>query len=42
MSSVYTATNLDPVDDADGKSFISEELNGPMAHYVKAIGKTLK
>ena len=40
--SVYTATNLDPVDDADGKSFISEELNGPMAHYVKAIGKTLK
>ena len=40
--SVSTATNLDPVDDADGKSFISEELNGPMAHYVKAIGKTLK
>ena len=39
---VNSKTHLDPVDDADGRSMISEELNGPMAHYVKAIGKTIK
>ena len=39
---VNSKTSLDPVEDADGRSMIAEDLNGPMAHYVKAIGKTLK
>jgi hypothetical protein len=38
---VNAKTSLDPVEDTDGKSMIAEDLQGPMAHYVKAIGKTL-
>jgi hypothetical protein len=40
--SVSQRTHLDPVEDADGRTMIAEEHNGPMAHYVKAIGKTIK
>ena len=40
--SVSSKTNLDPVEDADGRTMIAEEINGPMAHYVKAIGKSIK
>ena len=40
--SVTQRTTLDPFEDADGRTMIAEEHNGPMAHYVKAIGKTIK
>mgnify|MGYP000748239847 CR=1 len=41
-SSVKSDNVLDRVDTAnDGKSMISEELNGPMAAYVRSLGKTL-
>ena len=40
--SVSQRTHLDPVEDADGRTMIAEEHTGPMAHYVKAIGKTIK
>lgn len=42
INPVSATTELDSVKDADGRSIISEELNGPMAKYVTAIGKTLK
>ena len=41
-STVTAQTELDPVDaSADGKSMISEELQGPMANYVRVLGKKL-
>lgn len=40
-TSVKTDNVLDSVEVADGKSMISEELNGPMAAYVRTLGKTL-
>jgi hypothetical protein len=40
--SVTQRTTLDPFEDADGRTMIAEEHKGPMAHYVKAIGKTIK
>ena len=40
-TSVKSAKSLDNVEDADGKSMISEELQGPMAKYVRALGKSL-
>lgn len=41
-TSVKTDNVLDSVEvSSDGKSMISEELNGPMAAYVRTLGKTL-
>lgn len=40
-TSVKTDNVLDSVEVTDGKSVISEELNGPMAAYVRTLGKTL-
>jgi hypothetical protein len=41
-TSVNAQQELDPVDaTAGGKSMISEELNGPMAAYVRTLGKSL-
>lgn len=40
--SVSQRTHLDPVEDADGRTMIAEDHVGPMANYVKAIGKTIK
>lgn len=41
-SSVKSQTEFDSVDvDNDGRSMISEELNGPMARYVATLGKKL-
>jgi hypothetical protein len=41
-SNVTAQTELDSTDvSTDGKSMISEELQGPMAHYVRALGKKL-
>lgn len=40
-STVTAQTSLDNVEEADGKSFIAEELQGPMNAYVRAIGKGL-
>jgi hypothetical protein len=40
-TSVKSTKSLDNVEDADGKSMISEELQGPMAHYVRALGRSL-
>ena len=41
-SNVTAQTELDSVDaSADGKSMISEELQGPMAQYVRVLGKKL-
>jgi AcrR family transcriptional regulator len=44
FSSAVNSTNaLDSADlHTDGKSMISEELNGPMAAYVKTLGRTVK
>ena len=39
---VNTRSNLDPVEDADGRTMIAEEHVGPMSKYVNAIGKTNK
>jgi hypothetical protein len=41
-TAVKTDNVLDSVDtSSDGKSMISEELNGPMAAYVRTLGRTL-
>jgi len=40
-STVTAQTSLDNVEDADGRSMISEELQGPMNAYVRALGKSL-
>jgi hypothetical protein len=40
-STVDSSKVLDLNESVDGKSQIAEELNGPMAHYVKALGKTV-
>jgi hypothetical protein len=40
-NSVRTENVLDTVEVSDGKSMISEDLSGPMANYVKALGRTL-
>ena len=40
-STVDSSKVLDLNESLDGKSQIAEELNGPMAHYVKALGKTV-
>lgn len=41
-TSVKTDNVLDSVEvSSDGKSMISEELNGPMAAYVRTLGRTL-
>lgn len=41
-TAVNTDNVLDSVDStSDGKSMISEELNGPMAAYVRTLGRTL-
>ena len=40
-NTVTSQTSLDNVEEADGKSFIAEELQGPMNAYVRAIGKSL-
>lgn len=42
-SSVNSDNALDKTESyGDGKSMISEELNGPMAAYVKTLGRTVK
>ena len=40
-TAIKPTKSFDNVEDADGKSMISEELQGPMAHYVRALGKSL-
>lgn len=40
-SAVKSDKVLDSVESSDGKSMISEELNGPMAAYVRSLGKTM-
>lgn len=41
-TTVTAQKELDSVDaTADGKGMIQEELNGPMAKYVKALGRKL-
>jgi hypothetical protein len=40
-NTVTAQSSLDHVEDADGKSFIAEELQGPMNAYVRALGKSL-
>jgi len=41
-SGVVAARELDSIEaGTEGKSMIAEELNGPMAHYVRALGKSL-
>lgn len=40
-NAVKTDNVLDSVEVSDGKSMIAEDLSGPMANYVKALGRTL-
>ena len=40
-TSVNNGNVLDTVIDSDSKGMITENLQGPMAHYVKALGKTI-
>jgi hypothetical protein len=40
-SNVNSSRVLDLNESVDGKSQVAEEPNGPMAHYVKALGKTV-
>lgn len=41
-SGVNAPRELDSIEaGTEGKTMIAEELNGPMAHYVRALGKTL-
>jgi hypothetical protein len=41
-SGVKAARELDSIEaGTEGKTMIAEELNGPMANYVRALGKTL-
>jgi len=41
-SGINAPRELDSIEaGTEGKTMIAEELNGPMAHYVRALGKTL-